>query len=275
MPREAARPDTDGTERRPRHLIPNGKLAKRPDGACYHRPVTNVTPPPELHPALVLAAWDETPALRGLRLALPAPVAARHASPGQVVQARVPGGQAGYFALASAPGDLEAELLVKRGGRIADALIAHARPGASIELTPPIGSGFRLDEATGRDVLLFAAGSGITPIRALLRRLLAGGPLQRKVYLFYGQRDGGDFAYAKEHEGWRRAGVEILLVASRPGPGWTGATGHVQEAARRALPAERLSEAVAYVAGLPAMVAGVRETLAELGVPPERVHENR
>ena len=106
----------------------------------------------------VLSAWDETPSLRALRVGL-GPLASSHAAPGQVVKLRAPSGEA-YFALASAPSpDGSADLLLKRGGKIADEIALAAVPGARIETSAPFGKGFPIAQAEGRDLLLFAAGS--------------------------------------------------------------------------------------------------------------------
>ncbi|MHB1844232.1 MAG: oxidoreductase, partial [Deltaproteobacteria bacterium] len=104
--------------------------------------MANVVESPDFYEAQVVTAWDETPSLRGLRLLLPEPVARLHAAPGQVVMLRVANGAPGHFALASAPGNPRAELLLRRGGRLAEALVAHAVPGARLELTAPLGRGF-------------------------------------------------------------------------------------------------------------------------------------
>src|SRR5512136_1764840 len=154
----------------------------------------------------VLAAWDETPSLRALRLGL-GPLARSHSLPGQVVKVHAPSGEA-YFALASAPSaDGAAELLVKRGGRIADEIVAAGIPGARIGITAPFGKGFPVAVAEGRDVLLFAAGSGIAPIRALLQHVMAHRNRFARVTLFYGQRRGADFAYRAEQLDWERHGI--------------------------------------------------------------------
>ena len=119
--------------------------------------------PGDFESVQVLDAWDETAAFRGVRVALPPALARAHERPGQLVKARTDAGET-YFALASAPDPgATAELLVKRGGNIADALVAAAAPGRTVALTRPFGAGFPMDEAEGRDVLLFAAGSGIGP----------------------------------------------------------------------------------------------------------------
>jgi NAD(P)H-flavin reductase len=223
----------------------------------------------------VLEAWDETPAFRGVRVALPPAVARAHELPGQVVKARTPLGEA-FYALASAPDPGgTAELLVKRGHKVSDALVQAAVIGRTVELTRPFGAGFHLAEAEGRDVLLFAAGSGIAPIRALVQHLITHRNRFGRVTLFYGQRHGGEFAYRSEHLEWERRGVRVVLCPSAEDDAWQGLRGRVQEVARSlAFGGAAPGEAVAFVSGMTAMVDDVRRTLAAAGVPPDRVRAN-
>ena len=224
----------------------------------------------------VLDAWDETAAFRGVRLALPGPLARAHLRPGQVVKLRAPGVGEGFFALATAPDPGgTAELLLKRGGKVADAAIRAARPGAAVALTRPFGNGFPVEEAEGRDVLLFAAGSAIGPIRALVQHLATHRNRFGRITLFYGQRHGAEFAYRDEHLDWERGGVRVVLCPSGEDDAWPGVRGRVQEVARSiGFAGARPEETVAFVAGMTAMVEDVRSTLAEAGIPPARVHAN-
>jgi NAD(P)H-flavin reductase len=231
--------------------------------------------PDEHAPVAVLDAWDETAAFRGVRLALPPALARAHERPGQVVKARTDAGEA-FFALASAPDPgATAELLVKRGGKVADALVQAAVPGRAVPLTRPFGAGFPVEEAEGRDVLLFAAGSAIGPIRALVQHLMVHRNRFGRVTLFYGQRRGGEFAYRAEHLDWERRGIRVVLCPSGEDDAWQGVRGRVQEVARSlAFGGAPPGEAVAFVSGMTAMVDDVRRTLAGAGVPPDRVHAN-
>ncbi|HUB06725.1 MAG TPA: oxidoreductase, partial [Myxococcales bacterium] len=162
------------------------------------------------------------------------------------------------------------------GAHVADAVIEAAQARQELEVTEPSGPGFPTEAARQRDVLLFATGSGITAIRALAHHLLAERRTAGRLHLFYGQRAAAEFAYADEWDGWRRAGLALTLVASRPEPGWNGATGHVQDvAAATGFGGAAADRTVAYLSGLPGMVDGVREALARFGVPADRVFENR
>jgi sulfhydrogenase subunit gamma (sulfur reductase) len=234
-----------------------------------------MTGPATYTPAKVVTAWDETPAFRGIELALPPALAVAHDRPGQLVKVRTPVGE-GFFALATAP-ELSGrvELLVKRGHRVADAAIEAAVPGRALEVTAPFGKGFPVEEAMGRDVLLFAAGSGIAPIRALVQHIVGHRDDFGRVTLFYGQRRGADFAYADEHIRWERRGVRVVLCPSREDDAWTGVRGRVQEVARSlAFGGAPPKEAVAFLVGMTAMLDDVRRTLADAGVPPGSVHLN-
>jgi NAD(P)H-flavin reductase len=225
--------------------------------------------------AEVLEAWDETPAMRGVRIRMPAALAAAHRRPGQMVKIRTPRGEA-YFALASAPEpEGRADLLLKRGRSVVDAAVAAATAGGLLHVSAPFGKGFPVEEARGRDVLLFAAGSGIAPIRALVQHLTAHRDESGRITLFYGQRRHADFAYLGEHLAWERRGVRVVLCPSREDHAWRGVRGRVQEvAASLAFGGAPPGDAVAFVCGMRGMVEGVRRTLALAGVPPARVHAN-
>ena len=222
---------------------------------------------------LVLQAWDETPWMRGLRIDLGA-ARIRHTQPGQVLKLHLPEGD-GFFALATAPGGGPAELLVARGGTVADAVIAAAAPGARLEMTAPFGAGFPLAKAEGHDLLLFAAGSGIAPIRAVAQHVGAHRARFGAVALYYGQREAADFAYRAEHAAHRAAGISVVLCASRGVDEGELVAGHVQDvAAARRLEGIAPDGAVAFLCGPSAMVSAARDTLAGLGIARDRTFLN-
>jgi NAD(P)H-flavin reductase len=224
-------------------------------------------------PATVEKAWDETAFLRGVALRLPAEAAAQHRVPGQVIKVRTSAGE-GYFALANAPGG-DAELLVKRGGAAGDALIAAATEGTTVEVTAPFGKGFPVEEARGRDLFLFGAGSGITPLRALVQHIRRERGSFGRAALFYGQRSDEDFAYKREHAAWDAAGVRVVLCASQPTNEWLGERGYVQDVAHSlAFLDLDLERAVAFLCGHKLMVQAVRDVLARAGVSGERTFLN-
>ena len=232
---------------------------------------------PPLHPATLRCRWDEAVDLVGLTVDPDDPtVAASFAQPGQYVVVRPgpEGGPQGFFAIASRPGDAGIDLLVKGGsGEVPQALMALA-PGDRVAMSAAQGRGFPIQGHAGKDVLLFAAGSGISPIRSLIWWLAAHRQEYAGVTLFQGGRTRAHLAYAKEVEAWRAEGIAVVRVLSQePAAGHPGyADGYVQEA----LAAHPVDPAntVAFVCGMPGMVEGVKAALARHGVGAELVYQN-
>jgi NAD(P)H-flavin reductase len=192
-----------------------------------------------------------------------AEVASAHRLPGQFVRVSCSNDENPY-ALANDPGAAELELLFKVDTPLTLAMGALA-PGDEIVVTAPEGSGFPVGEHAGRDLILCAAGTGIAPLRAVIHAVLRERARYGDVSLFYGHRELSHFAYRGEWAGWRAGGVEVVPVLSGEG-------GRVQDevAARR----PRLANAVAYLAGMRAMVAETRAVLEGMGLSRERVYLN-
>jgi NAD(P)H-flavin reductase len=210
----------------------------------------------------VTRSWAESTTLRGLAFRCEA-VARAHALPGQVVRVRLDGDEKPY-ALASEPGPGELELLFKAETSF-DALAA-LEPGARLQVSLPEGAGFPVADHEGRDLILCAAGSGIAPLRAVVRTILPRRRSYGAVTLFYGQRDTSHFAYSEEWPGWRAAGIDVVpLVSGDSDP-------RVPEAVAERRP--RVANAVAYVAGMKPMIREVSRVLVALGLPEERIFLN-
>ena len=223
------------------------------------------------HPAVLEASWQETALLQGLRLRVAPEVAASYRRAGQFLQVRRPVEREGaFFAIASGPEGETLELLVKRGAGL-PAELAALPAGAARETTAAMGSGFPLAESSGRDLLLFATGSGIAPIRAALHEILADRDRWGTVELFFGVRNPDDFPYAGELAEMERRGLRVHRVMSCMPPR-TGHARYVQERFRAALP--RVENAAAFLCGLQGMIEGVSEALLEAGMPPDRIHLN-
>ena len=83
------------------------------------------------------------------------------------------------------------------------------------------------------------------------------------------------FAYRREHDSWREAGVDVYLCCTRPNEGFTGAAGRVHEVATRtAFAGAKAERTVAFLCGMKPMVVDVRAALAAGGVPESRTFLN-
>jgi sulfhydrogenase subunit gamma (sulfur reductase) len=225
------------------------------------------------YPATLVARSPAADGLTDLTLDLSeTPLAGTHQRPGQYVHLRLPGLEEGLFAIASPPGSTDRwDLLVKEGSRLPDALI-HLPLGSRVEVTQPKGRGFPLERARGKDLLLFATGSGISPIRSVIESIRLEREAYGRVTLYFGARTPSAFAYARDIEAWEDARIRVVRTVSQPGAsGWQGLTGHVQAH----LAEEPLAPGtVAFVCGQQEMIQGVMEVLRARGLPTSAIHQN-
>jgi ferredoxin-NADP reductase len=175
------------------------------------------------------------------------------------------------YSIAAADGEPVA-ITVERleDGEVSPYLTEELRPGDQLEVRGPVGNWFVWDTGDGGPLLLVAGGSGIVPLRAILRRRrLAGSDVPAR--LLYSSRTLADVIYRDELDQY---GVTYTLTRSQP-PGWTGYSGRVDAAmlAEVAWPAGQ--HPLAFVCGPTSFVETVAGNLVALGYPPGRVKTER
>jgi ferredoxin-NADP reductase len=228
--------------------------------------------------ATVGAVTDETARTRTLRLEVPDWPG--HEA-GQHVDIRLTADD-GYqaeraYSLASAPGEPLA-ITVERldDGEVSPYLTEEAQPGDQFEVRGPIGGYFVWEPGSGSGgpVLLAAGGSGVVPLRAILReRSRAGSSVP--VRLLYSSRSWEDVIYQSEL-GFPADGVEVIYTLTRSQPPlWKGYARRVdaQMLAEVAWPAA--DRPLAYVCGPTSFVESVASGLVGLGYPAGRVKTER
>lgn len=191
--------------------------------------------------------------------------AAKYVAPGQYVRVTPEVGDAGYFVLASDPGDPRWQLLVRNAGDAADVLVRKPL-GSTVNVSDPIGAGFPMDAARDRTVVLAVAGTALAVARPILRERLPRGRAG-DTFIFLGVRSPRDVPLAGEVERWIAAGVRVVLCLSRPEseedervlPAASRFAGYVQDALARARDEGTLPPSpLVLAAGPEAMLAALR-----------------
>ena len=225
--------------------------------------------------ATVASVMDETPKVR--TLVLEVPDWPGHQA-GQHVDIRLTADD-GYqaeraYSIASAPGEALA-LTVERldDGEVSPYLTQDVQPGDEIELRGPIGGYFVWDGAAV-PLLLLAGGSGVVPLRAMLRhRSRVGSSVP--VRLLYSVRSLPDVIYRSEL-GAEPDGVQVSYTLTRQQPpGWTGYARRVDPAMIAEVAWPEAQAPLAYVCGPTNFVEAVAADLVALGYPPLRVKTER
>jgi ferredoxin-NADP reductase len=179
------------------------------------------------------------------------------------------------YSIASAPGEPVA-ITVERldDGEVSPYLCDELRPGDGLELRGPIGGYFVWGSQDGGPLFLVAGGSGIVPLRAMVRHRQRSGA-DVPVRVLYSSRSLEDVIYRAELDELGN-GIEVVhtLTRAQP-PGWTGYARRVDPEllGEVAWPAD--DGARAFVCGPTSFVEAVADALVELGYPPGRVKTER
>jgi CDP-4-dehydro-6-deoxyglucose reductase len=190
------------------------------------------------------------------------------------------------YSIASSPdGSPRFEIAVTHvQGGPASTLLHALEPGAVLRFTGPQGF-FTRNAAQGSTPALFVStGTGVTPMRSMLRAAASANALEVPIVLVLGVRREEDLLYADEFRDLarRHAAFRFEPTLSRPHDSWSGRRGYVQShvpalwdeltaSARGGAPAPHV-----YVCGLERMVGSVRDLLRkEMQLPRQQVHSER
>jgi ferredoxin-NADP reductase/mono/diheme cytochrome c family protein/uncharacterized protein YjeT (DUF2065 family) len=148
----------------------------------------------------------------------------------------------------------------------------RAAGGLTVEATGPSGQ-FFLDPARDKKIVLLAAGSGITPMMAMLR-YLDDLCLDTQATLLYCVRTGRDIIFHRELDELqaRLKAFRYHVLVSQPDPEWRGPQGHIsRDFIREAVP--ELEARAFFLCGPPPFMDAARRILTELGVEPKRIQQ--
>ncbi|WP_374118881.1 FAD/NAD(P)-binding protein [Streptomyces odontomachi] len=157
---------------------------------------------------------------------------------------------------------------VRAVGAISRAL-HDVRPGRTLGVRGPFGTGWDLSAAFGRDLLIVAGGIGLAPLRPVVNAALAAPGRYGRLHVLIGARTPGDRLYTAEAESWRAAGARVGVTVDRPDGAWTGDVGVVTGLLDRV--AFTPARAAAFVCGPEVMIRATARELVHRGLAPDRI----
>ncbi|MCD2110435.1 MULTISPECIES: ferredoxin--NADP reductase [Rhodococcus] len=190
--------------------------------------------------------------------------------PGQFLTLRIPsdmtGSVARCYSLASSPhADEPLKVTVKRtaAGYGSNWLCDNVAAGQSIEVLPPAGVFTPVDLT--EKLVLFAGGSGITPVMSILKSALHSG--NRNVVVVYGNRDEKSVIFAEELRELAARHSDALTVVH-----WLESVQGLPSPQQLATLISSFADHRAYMCGPGPFMDTVREGLLLAGVPKDRIH---
>ena len=195
--------------------------------------------------------------------------------PGQAVLVGSHGrGQRRPYSIADAPENARRddclELLVGTDGDGREGPDLTLVNGALLDVEGPVGRFTFPEHPDERRFLFIAGGTGISPLRAMLRHAL--NEPHREIGLLYSARTPGEFAYEQElrmlAEG-KQIELELRVTRDVAPDEWAGSRGRLARTDLAPLVHDR--ETLCFVCGPPALVEDIPKALEELGVPSRRI----
>ncbi len=164
------------------------------------------------------------------------------------------------------------EITVKQQGIVSSFLNRSAKEGLKVRARGPFGQ-FCFDEERHSSIVLFAGGSGITPIMSILQ-YIEERSAKPDITLFYAVRTEHDVIFGEDLERLkeRLSRFRCFIIASRPGSGWLGPSGHLS----REIIEPRLGpidHQMFFLCGPAAFMTGMKEILMALGAAPNQIRQ--
>ena len=202
------------------------------------------------------------------------------------------------YSLCTSPDDADFGFCVKRleGGKVSNYLLDELRAGQTLDVMPPEGRFLAETDPTQRKTYyLIGAGSGITPLMSIARKVLAD-ESGSAVHLLYGNRAEDTIIFREDLDELAlayRGQFTVSHVLSQPArkkagglgglfgrtkPTWEGRIGRVDPQELGRFLSEHPSRTTAnayYVCGPGGMIDTVEKELLRRGVPADQIHTER
>jgi len=190
------------------------------------------------------------------------------------------------YSLCSSPSlDENPAITVKRvdGGKMSTWLTKSLSEGMQLDVMPAIGNFmYQPNASKKRWFMLFAAGSGITPVFSILKTVLAVEP-QSFVSLLFGNRSKQDIIYFDELRKLADAypsRLKIIHTLSQPESDWFGEIGRIDESKIMQLiedlkPVSPFEETQVFICGPAEMMDSITPSILSQGVKKDFLHREK
>jgi ring-1,2-phenylacetyl-CoA epoxidase subunit PaaE len=186
------------------------------------------------------------------------------------------------YSMSSSPREANLAITVKRvaNGLVSNYLCDKIKVGDAIEVMEPMGHFIvEPDTNNSRNIVLFGAGSGITPLLSIAKTILLAEP-HSNVYLIYGSRSENEIIFKSQLDELEHKNVgrfKIIHVLSQPTYTWVGYKTRINQANT----AQFLKQDVAidipkaeyFICGPEEMMSQVESTLKLFNVPLDNIHK--
>lgn len=172
-------------------------------------------------------------------------------------------------------GDGTVDFTIRRVGKVTDEIFENYE-GDQLFIRGPYGNGFDLDNYRGKEVIIVAGGTGLSPVKAVVDHFAHNPHEANGVTLIAGFKSPADILFQEDFTFWKNKLNVIQTVDSAP-DGYEGLTGMVTKYIPE-LQIKDMSKAVFICVGPPIMIKFTVMEILKLGVLEESIwvsHERK
>ena len=218
--------------------------------------------PYQTFPVEILAIRPETEIDWTFRVAWNRPVLG-----GQFLELSLPGIGEGPISVSDF-GDGWLDLTIRRVGILTNAI--HAlKAGDSLQVRGPYGNGWPLAEFAGRHLIVAAGGTGLAPVKSVVRTFAEHPEKASRFDLLAGFKSPADILFREELAAWSRS-ARVSVTVDKGDAAWTGSVGLIT-AFIPPLEIPDLSNVAVLVVGPPPMMKFSAIEFLRRGIPEERL----
>jgi sulfite reductase subunit B len=187
-------------------------------------------------------------------------------SPGQFLLISILGFGECPIAISSSPLERPYQICVRKVGIVTHA-IHRLKVGERFGIRGPYGNGFDLERLRKQNLVIIGGGTGIFPLRSLIRYIGKRREEFKEVFILYGARSPRDLLFRDEYKRWERFS-KVLITVDKAGTRWRGRVGVVTHL----LDEIKLSrDFIAITCGPPIMYKFVIQKLLKAGLRREKI----
>ncbi|WP_069998117.1 anaerobic sulfite reductase subunit AsrB [Cellulosilyticum sp. I15G10I2] len=160
------------------------------------------------------------------------------------------------------------DMTIRKVGRLTDEIFC-LKPGDVLFMRGPYGNGFDLDAFKGKDLTIFAGGTGLAPVKNLIRYFAEHINQTKKLEILIGFKSPQDVLFTEEIKKWKET-CPVYLTVDQPSPEWQEETGLITKHIHK-LDLKNVQEKTAVVVGPPIMMKFMTLELIKQGFLEENI----
>lgn len=165
-------------------------------------------------------------------------------------------------------GDGFVELTIRRVGRVTNEIFEHY-VGEKLFIRGPYGNGFEVGDYRGKEVVVVAGGTGLSPVRGVVDYFASNPETVKSLTLIAGFKTPSDILFLEDIGRWKKT-ANVILTVDCGEADFACQVGLVTEHLPK-LALESAAEAVAIVVGPPPMMRFTCLGLLDIGFKEEHI----